>query len=344
LYKHYVKKIFHLFWISIAVLFLLNYFIDPYGYQKRDGKFIKNLSMFNKPNVTNARINSDGYYYLIGSSRMARVDPNIIEAYSKKETHNIKLDGATLKENTFIASKVKENGRFFIYSFDAFSNNISRQKNHEINIRHAAYVNELKNFDFILRYFNSDITIRSIQHLLKKINGEKIYKQYLEQNSLYSSFSFDHALNSTGVLNNNDKSNFLNYESYPLKDIAHLAKLGKKNDIFIIFPKYFVFYSLFAEYQEIEKKYFSAIRELVHQTDAQVWSFYGVNDITIEKSNFIDNGWHFKPQVSNIMFDQIFNYKEKDKFNKVGILLTKDNVDFYLDNMSEEILKIVKSN
>ena len=53
--------------------------------------------MFNKPNVTNARINSDGYYYLIGSSRMARVDPNIIESYSKKETHNIKLDGVDIE-------------------------------------------------------------------------------------------------------------------------------------------------------------------------------------------------------------------------------------------------------
>ena len=105
------------FLIVLILLFLMNYLIDPYGYQSRDDKFVKNLTMFNKPNVTNARINSDGYYYLIGSSRMARVDPNIIESYSKKETHNIKLDGATLKENTFIASKVKENGRFFIYSF-----------------------------------------------------------------------------------------------------------------------------------------------------------------------------------------------------------------------------------
>ena len=40
----------------------MNYLVDPYGYNSRDKKFVKNLTMFNKPNVTSSRLSSDGYY------------------------------------------------------------------------------------------------------------------------------------------------------------------------------------------------------------------------------------------------------------------------------------------
>ena len=151
MYKYFLKRIIQFFWISLFCLFFLNYIVDPYGYQNRDGKFIKNLSMLNKPNVTNARINSDGYYYLIGSSRMARVDPNTIEFISNKKTHNIKLDGATLKENILLSSKVKDNEKFFIFSFDAFSNNFNREKFPEINSRYSIYASELESSNFFER-------------------------------------------------------------------------------------------------------------------------------------------------------------------------------------------------
>ena len=125
--------------------------------------------MFNKPHVTNARINSDGYYYLIGSSRMARVNPQIIEKISGKKTHNIKIDGATLPENSHLANKVKEKGKFFIYSFDAFSSNKQRESYKEIKNRYENYQKELENNIFFSKYFNSDITLRTLQHLIKAL-------------------------------------------------------------------------------------------------------------------------------------------------------------------------------
>ena len=57
----------------------------------------------------------------------------LIQKISGKKTHNIKIDGATLSENRLLASKVKEQGNFFIYSFDVFSSNKSREKYSEIN-------------------------------------------------------------------------------------------------------------------------------------------------------------------------------------------------------------------
>ena len=149
-----------------------NILIDPYGYQSRDDKFLKNLTMFNKPHVTNARINSDGFYYLIGSSRTSRVNPQVIENITGKPTHNIKIDGATFHENAFLASKVKSKKKFYIYSFDVFSINSSRSKFFEIDSRYQSYKKSVNKEILFDKYYNSDITLRSLQHLIKTLKKE----------------------------------------------------------------------------------------------------------------------------------------------------------------------------
>ena len=210
MYKKYTLKILFLTLISVFLIYGVNFTIDPYGYNSRDNKFLKNLTMFNKPHVINNRINSKGYYYLIGSSRSARVDPTIIENLIDKSTHNIKIDGATLQENFLLASKVKENGSFFIYSLDAFSLNLSREKYSEIKNRYLIFKKELNKSVFFRKFYDSDITIRSLQHVIKKLKNERIDKQYLQENSRNSNFSLNEAINRTGVLNDRFKSNFSN--------------------------------------------------------------------------------------------------------------------------------------
>ena len=322
--------------IVIFLIIAVNYLIDPYGYNSKDSKFIKNLTMFNKPHVTAARINSKGFYYLIGSSRMARVNPLLIETITDKITHNIKIDGATLAENLELAKKVKIEGKFFIYSFDAFSLNNSREKFRELENRLLTYKKELNRKRFFTKYFNSDISIRSIQHLIKSSKSENLLKQFDEENSRSDMFYYDLALNNSGINNNVDKANFSNYQTYSRDEIIKLANLGTKDDIFIIFPKYVSFYSLFSNFQDIQNKYLTAIRSLVLHTDAEVWSFYGVNELTKETNNFIDNGWHFKPKVSNIIFEEVFN-NDESRPNKNGVLLTKENIDDYLNSIKSNV-------
>ena len=110
---------------------------------------------------------------------MSRVNPKLIENLTGKDTHNLKIDGATLPENTFIASKIKEHNKYFIYSFDAFSSNKNRESFKEINNRSEVYKNDLNKNISITKYFNSDITIRSLQHYLKNLRGDELQKQYL---------------------------------------------------------------------------------------------------------------------------------------------------------------------
>jgi hypothetical protein len=337
IYKHYLKRLLILFFVLLVCILCMNYLVDPYGYNVRNGKFIKNLTMFNKPHVTNARVNSKGYYYLIGSSRMARINPLEIEKMTGMKTHNIKIDGATLIENTMLATEVKIRDKYFIYSFDVFSSNQNRQQYEEIKNRVSIYKNEMSNNKIFGKFFNSDITIRTLQHLIKKLKNEKLDKQHLEENDRLSSFSLDQMSIESGVLSNREKANFSNFTVYSDELINKLAKLGNKNDIFIIFPKYAPYYALFSKHQDIEQKYFSAVRTLVNNTEAQVWSFYGNNVITQNLNNFIDNGWHFKPKVGKKIFEEIFTTNHKKLDFSSGVLLTKSNLESYLIDISSEI-------
>ena len=123
---------------------------------------------------------------------------------SSKSNKNFKL--VALTENKLIASKVKERGNFFIYSFDAFSFNKNREKSIEIGNRLEAYREELdRNFVFN-KYFNGDITIRSLQHLIKKLRVENLAKQYIKEDLRNAGFSLNETLDESGILNNLDKA------------------------------------------------------------------------------------------------------------------------------------------
>ena len=333
MYKSYLNKLLLLCFIFIAFFATMNYIVDPYGYNSREDKFIKNLSMFNKPHVTNARLNSGGYYYLIGTSRMSRVNPKIIEDLTGKETHNIKIDGATLTENSFLAKEVKNRGKNFIYSFDAFSLNKNRQSHKEISKRFYLYKDEFNTATLLTKYFNSDITIRSMQHILKLIKGSNVNKEFANKNSQNSEFSLEDVVAYSGVLNNKNKKNFSNYMLYSNKAIIELAKIATKEDIFVILPKHYFYYDLFSKHQDIEKKYFSAIKLLVENTKAKVWVFYGKNRITQNKNNFNDIGWHFKPKISNLIFSKIFD--KYDSTHSFGFMLDKGKINTQLNKIGD---------
>ena len=337
MYYSYIKKLFICTFIFIVLILSFNYIIDPYGYNSRDNKFVKNLSMTNKPQVVNARLNSIGYYYLIGTSRMARVNPKTIESLTGKRTHNIKINGSTLRENKLLANAVKSRGKHFIYGFDAFSLNISRNTHQEIKNRYLTYKKELNKGNFFTYYFNNDITVRSFQHIAKKLKGTSFNSKYMQENNVISTYSLENAAKHAGLKNIQKKKNFSNFKRYSDKDIIGLAKLGDKNDIFIIFPQHSYYYMLFAKYQNIEKQYFEAIKLLVKNTNAKVWSFYGYNYITNNKNNFDKNGWHFKPKISKLIFQKILKNTQNNIKDDFGVLLTKDNVDAYLKTLHVEI-------
>jgi len=77
--------------------------------------------------------------------------------------------------------------------------------------------------------------------------------------------------------------------------------------------------------------------EMIKNTEAKVWSFYQINTITTNEKNFDEDGWHFKPKISDLVFAKIFDDKSVVIPNNFGVLLTKDNIDVHLENLKEQI-------
>ena len=319
--------------LLIILLSSLNYIIDPYGYQTREDKYIINLSRINKPQILHSRINSEGDYYIVGTSRMMRVDPLYIEKLTNKKVHNINISGSTLAENYMVANYLKSKNKKFIYGFDAFSLNKTRLKHTEIQNRYKTYQKELNNLNNIFtQYFNIDLLSISLKHNKDRRKKVDFRSNYNEENKMIYNYSINDVDNEQGYDNQNKKKNFSNYKAYDKDDIIKLAKIGTKDDKFIIFPKHYYNYILFEKYQNINTQYLESIKTLVENTNAEVWSFYQINDLTKNMNNFDIYGWHFKPKIGEKIMEEVFTNK-----NKFGILLTKNNINQYIESIRKNI-------
>lgn len=330
-------------WFLIVSIFpiigILNYFIDPYGLKDKENKFIGVLTDGNNPSILNLKINLDADYYLIGSSRLMRVNPLLIEHYlENKNVFNVNISGATFKENFIIANKVKANNKNFIFGLDAFTLNQSRYSSGAISSRYNTYKNALNVNSTYQEYLSYNYIAATLKDIKKRILNKQLDEYFLSQDNIISSYTIDDIEKKLDISNKSTHKHFTNFKLPDDKMIIKLAKEATKDDIFIIYPKYYQHYILFNQYQNIEKKYFQGIQLLVTNTKAKVWSFYGINSITEDPTNFDDTGWHFKPRISKLIFAKVFNNTSINIPDDFGILLTDKNINSHLQKITKKII------
>ncbi len=327
-----------LFFVFIVGLF--NYVVDPYGLKSNSDKYVHYLRG-GGPRLVNVKLKMNADYYLIGTSRVDRIDPTIIENYINGHVYKINMDSSNLKDNILFASEVKKQNKNFIFGFDASTLNKNRSLHKEISNRYNAYYDEIKNNEIYSFYFNSSHLFTSVRDLAKRFMNVDLQMVFKKENKENIITSFEKIKDYLGV--SGQLSSFNNYEIYSDDEIIRLAKMANKNDIFVIYPKFYLTYMGFHKYQDIEKKYFHALKVLVKNTKAKVWSFYQVNEITKNTYNFDYYGIHFKPKISKTIFAKIFSDKKLEIPKNFGILLSKDNVDFQIDELKMQLLKTYKS-
>lgn len=82
--------------------------------------------------------------------------------------------------------------------------------------------------------------------------------------------------------------------------------------------------------------YYTYLRHLVDVTD--IWDFSGFTPENLNPYNFINEG-HYKNVVADAMVDTMYGKGSRENF---GILLTKDNIDEYIQNRREAYQKLKK--
>jgi len=346
-------------WLSITfsilistyfILYLFIYNIDPYGYFSKENKYIHNLTHVSNTIIVHNKLLVKDDIYLIGSSRQMRINPIEIEEYTKKSVQSLAQLASTLNANIFLAKEVKKINKNFLFSFDAFSLNSSRiNLNLSINDRVKIYEKEFNDKrNIYLRLFDMNILQASINNFILKIKNKKLNFNELKENKLNYEIDekyIDNSFSRVNKMSEKEKNYvllFKNYKLYNDNKIISLAKIANKNDIFIIYPKHTSYYKAFHKYNNIEKQYFHAVKLLVQNTKAQVYSFYDINSGTKNSYNFDGNGWHFKPKVGSELLKMIYTNKQNNNFNMYK--LSTENIDAYLNNISTKVDKEINLN
>lgn len=317
-YKQWTKRFVVLLASLLLVLLSLNYFVDPLGSHtlKRYSKFTNSdmLKFFN------LKVYGDYDLALIGTSRVMKIDPIYIQELSHKKVANLALSAAHIQTLYPLASLIKSRGKNFIYGFDCFSLNSAGLNTSRL--QEIRYHYEQLHYQYFL---DKDLIAASFKTLRNLTLSRPFNYRLLREDELPAIYPKD-------KLEALFHDMYANYTLAPEQMIINLAKIADENDTFVIYPKYQHYYPLFQEH-DIEAKYFHAIKLLVKNTKAKVYSFYGLNEITASKANFDNFGWHFKPKVAKPIFDEVFEKKRAHN----GVLLTKENVDEVLTKTQQDI-------
>ncbi|MCX2717730.1 hypothetical protein OQH61_08280 [Helicobacter sp. MIT 21-1697] len=312
--------------LSTLPVVLINCLNDKYGLKSTHNKYIENLTS-EEQFLYPLRVKAKAPYYVIGTSRTRYIDYDRLSSYLGQHCIRLGLSSAMIDEWIFLIEQIKSHSSHFILGFDAFSLNSNGFQNGS-RLQDTFHQNVA-----IDDYLNFKLAAKSIKDYFNTQPYDAFFTEFDKQTFIFSPQSIEESF-----FINPDKwhPHFTHFDIDEEK-IHTLANLTDSKDIIIIFPKYFSHYKNFQKYDDIEKQYFKAITYLITHTNAKIWSFYGINSITLDKDNFDNEGWHFKPKVSALMLARIFNDKAIEVPADFGMLLTKENVESYLSSLSTQI-------
>ncbi len=318
-----------------ALAFLGNYIIDPFGLKSTDDKDLQNLQDTEYSYIYPVKISQKAPYYLVGSSRTKYFNLNKASNYLNNHIIRIGMSGQTLDESLFLIERIKANKNNFISGLDVFSINeyyFADRKNRLIQDFTKDDISSF--FTFYLHFYTTQASLRYIRNKILSLPHNKLF---IDKDSMQGKENSHQEIEHIRFLDN--KKNFnrsFRFYNFDTQKILNLARLADSSDIFILFPKYAYYYKLFAKYG-VQEQYFRALKLLVTNTKARVFSFYGINSITLDKDNFDDEAWHFKPKISEVILARIFNDSKVNVPSDFGVELSQDNIDKYLESMRKEV-------
>lgn len=357
--KKWIKILLILCVLGVGFVGLINYVVDPYGYNnkiilnKLNSKKYSNTSMTTR---FKANILEHGEFdsIMLGTSRIGVMNPDIVNKYLESNTFNLEYPGsnAVIQNKLFKYASHFNEIKYLIYGIDfmAFNKNrVIKNDFKEFNDLEEKIDNfkTISNFDL---YFNVETFIKSIKLVISNIlNKQAIEVMYLSKNGMRDYRNFIEE-NKNGKLKLDDEINksiksyfseigiYKNYEfSYEYLDyFKNTLQYCKNNNIEVLVyipPMYSEHFDAinsagyFDEFELFKK-------ELVKITD--FIDFTGHNTISENKNNYWDSS-HLRVEMTKQIMARIFNDKSIDIPQNFGILVTKENIDEHLSNLRKQI-------
>ena len=345
--KKWIKVLLILVIVSINLLYLINYIVDPFNIFHT--KFLEKQSQINERflKIEYLEKNHMNYNsYMFGSSRIGTTHPSTVEKYiPDSHFYNLSAASATFYdyvkhleylikekypfENLYLQIDIDHMANYKISTFSKklhpFVLNESLYKFYiehlngffPVNIKEKIKMNyfnnkEKKSKDAYLLEFGIWTNLRSEKKLIQNCN------KYVE-----SVASF-HKKNIRGVR--------FSKKYYNRKALERILFLCNKNNINLYIYTMPHNKNMMDTYEV--KDYLEFLKQLSSITD--FYDFSGYNTITMNNCNYYEDS-HYRPLVGKIIAGRIFNDKSMEIPDDFGVLVTEDNIDIHLESLREQI-------
>ncbi|WP_418179816.1 hypothetical protein ACNSOO_05035 [Aliarcobacter lanthieri] len=341
--KKFLKIVFISIFIIISFIGIVNYIVDPLWLFNHSNKLNQKQGSYDerqlKTNYLYFKIKGNFDGILLGSSRATYVNQNDFENMNIFNYSAGAMMPFEYKGFIDFAKKLKgEDLKYIIIGSDFFGTNEIDEKS---RLSPEYYINNVLNnsrYKFLFSIDTFKKSINNIRYSLKgremyydreaikyrnKISEEEVLKNYSnsikEQVKILSYPNYKYNENYINILktikNENSNTKFIIYTSAVTSDLlVSIIKNGKRWD----------------EYKRWLYELIEVFGEVNH--------FMTINSITKNLENYFDDN-HAYPSTLKLIANKLAKVENKDFPEDFEILLTKDNVDKYLENFKEQIEK-----
>lgn len=339
--------------LSISII-VFNFIINPFGIFEHETKFntIKNNLLSDKMTKFYYAKRSEATVLIIGTSRSAHMNPEVLENVLNKKVYNLSLGGSTIYEHYHNIKYFVENKNIdiVILSTDFFSYNPLANKIGSNALKGF----DIKRFDkyslddYINSLFSLKGTAKSLLTLKDSILGKTMEKDLsigwdIRNNSYFKIKKYGNKEIIKGI-KNSLKSYSGNKEVFGLKQLSNfdsvnktlnyiekIVKICNENDVVLkvyispVYSKHIdLIYSL-----DLGSTYEYWKKSLV-ETIGNIYDFSSYNSITNNLNWFLDSS-HIQVKASDYIFYKLVYDKSFDNnHSDFGILLNKSNISNYL--------------
>jgi len=335
--------------LTIPLIGLFNYIIDPYGFNQ-----LVVIDKFNSIKESNAGftikykmpqlVKHEWTNLMLGSSKIGVMDNHIVDHYLGGKTFN--MDQPTpampIQFDAFMYAVHYNDIKNLIFAVDflAFNKNLKLNRDYvELKTKVQSY----EHFNNIDLYLNTDTLKKSIEVIKKNLSGTAKKKLHFYPNGMreYANYLDAYEKGTFELQKNIDKhlklyfdpqkgiySNYEYSDNFMLlvKKIIAYCKIHNIHTYVYISPIYIEhFYAIKQAGLLNEFEHFK--RELVKITNYV--DFTGPNSVTTNKNNYWDSS-HLRIELTKVVMEKLLRNTALKGYKDFGIFVTPNNIESHL--------------
>lgn len=339
--KKFLKIVSGFSFFIVSFIIVVNYIVDPLWLFSHSNKFNQKQGSYDERQLkTNylyytLKDNFDGI--LLGSSRATYVNHNDFVDMNIFNYSSGAMQPYEYKFYIDFAKKMKgKDLKYVIIGSDFFGTNVIEQKN---RINPESYINSTINSNRYKLLFSIDTFNKSFKNIRYSLKGRDMY--YDRNTVKYHKEIPRNEMIKKHVISIKESTKLVSSPNYKYDDeyinTLKTLKSENPNTKFIIYTSA-ITSDLFVSIIKNAKKWEEYKRWLNEIVDVfgEVNHFMYINSFTKNLDNYYDDN-HAYPFALKFIANKLSNTLNEDIHKDLGIVITKNNIDEYLENIKKDV-------